>query len=141
MAPAGAGPVASHEHEPRVFQDLVAEYDARLLEAGDPRSRSPRRPSGVPLGVGGGRGEAHGRARPAVRGAFGADRESLASRLRARRGDFAPLASFLDDEFKLGVMLADEAMSTHGYGADIPFYESLGRSDARRAPSRRCFAS
>ena len=46
-------------------------------------------------------------------GAFDADREPLLGRLRARRGDFAPLASFLDDEFKLGVMLAyDEAMST-----------------------------
>lgn len=134
LAPPGAGPVASLEHEPRVFQDLVAEYDARLLEAelltrGD-RLSAPFREF---LSAWAADEEKHTDALGRLyRCAFGGDCESRFSRLRARRGDFAPLASFLDDEFKLGVMLAyDEAMSTQGYGADIPFYESLGRSDAQ----------
>lgn len=134
VTPVGAGPVASAEHEPRVFQDLVAEYDARLLEAellGSGRDFSA--PFQEFLSAWAADEEKHTDALDRLyRGAFGLDRESLTSRLRARRGDFAPLASFLDDEFKLGVMLAyDEAMSTHGYGADIPFYESLGRSSAQ----------
>ncbi|MEE2941109.1 MAG: hypothetical protein VX460_12030 [Planctomycetota bacterium] len=134
VAPPGAGPVASPEHEPRVFQDLVAEYDARLLEA-ELLTRGTRlsAPFLEFLSAWAADEEKHADALDRLyRGAFGADGDSLFSRLRARRGDFSSLASFLDDEFKLGVMLAyDEAMSTHGYGADVPFYESLGRSDAQ----------
>lgn len=134
VAPSGAGPVASHEHEPRVFQDLVAEYDARLLEAELlTRATGLSVPFREFLSAWAADEKKHTDALDRLyRGAFDADREPLLGRLRARRGDFAPLASFLDDEFKLGVMLAyDEAMSTHGYGADIAFYESLGRSDAQ----------
>lgn len=52
-------------------------------------------------------------------------------RLESRQSAFDGLDSFLDDPFRLAVMLAyDEAMSAHGYGADIPFYTSLAASDA-----------
>lgn len=121
--------------EARLWTDLVAEYDARLLQA------ELRRRAALPNG-------------PRYTGAFGAfvdawaedeakhadalmhvysiamdeSRESVQARLAERRGDFAPLDRWLDDEFALTVMLAyDEAMSTRAYGEDIPFYEELGQ--------------
>lgn len=63
----------------------------------------------------------------------GVSKEDVRGRLAERAGDFEPLDYFLEDEFRLAVLLAyDEAMSAHGYGADIPFYASLGATSERQ---------
>lgn len=136
VTPEGAGPFAPEEHEARVFQDLVAEYDARLLETELLRRDSTLSgPFSEFLAAWAADEAKHTDALQRLyRGAFGVDRAALDERLAPREGDFAPLEPYLDDEFKLGVMLAyDEAMSAHGYGEDVPFYRSLGRDDGQRA--------
>ncbi len=115
--------------EPRLWMDLVAEYDARLLQA-----ELLRR--GTHYSV-----EFH-----AFLDAWALDEEkhaeglmklyslvcrepldSVQERLALRCGDFEGLEPILDDEFQLAVLFAyDEAMSTRGYSDDIPFYGSLG---------------
>lgn len=63
--------------------------------------------------------------------------ERLERRLASTEADFEGLESFLDDEFRLALVLAyDEAMSTHGYGADVPFYASLARSPSEERAFR-----
>ncbi len=121
------------EFEPRLWMDLVAEYDARLLEAELARRAALR-------------GQPYSAEFMLFLGAWALDeakhasglatlyclvtgvaRPDLDDRLRARAGKFAGFDEILDDEFQLAVLFAyDEAMSTRGYSEDIPFYASLG---------------
>ncbi|MFT6833446.1 MAG: hypothetical protein ACJAZN_003631 [Planctomycetota bacterium] len=120
---------SAKEHEPRLWMDLVAEYDARLLQAELIR-----------------RGMRYSHEFRAFIDAWAVDEDkhadgllrlyslvcresesSVLARLSAREGCFESLSEVLDDEFRLTLLFAyDEAMSTHGYSEDIPFYASLG---------------
>ncbi len=119
-----------------MWQDLTAEYDARLLQAELVR-RAPGFSPELELFLEAWAEDEAKHAAALTRlymEASGATQEGVRARLDGRSGDFEPMASFLDDEFRLSVLLAyDEAMSTHGYGADIPFYASLGGTPERQA--------
>ncbi len=119
--------------EPRLWMDLVAEYDARLLEAELARRASELdQPFSEEFGLFlkawslDEAKHADGLAR-LYRLVMGVTQEELDDRLRQRTGNFRGFDELLDDEFQLSVLFAyDEAMSTRGYGDDIPFYASLG---------------
>ncbi|MEM6674059.1 MAG: hypothetical protein AAF726_14535 [Planctomycetota bacterium] len=122
-------PDEAREHEPRIWTDLVAEYDARLLQAellGRATAFSPEFLRFLDAWAEDEEHHSNGLLRLyslVTREPEDAVRERLAE----RRGDFSAMDSWLDDEFLLLVLFAyDEAMSTHGYGEDIPFYASLG---------------
>lgn len=121
--------------EGRVWADLVAEYDARLL-MDELVTRGPHSPGMEHfLAAWAADEERHtdGLTWLYCR-AFGVDPAEVGERLASRAGRFDSFEGFLDDEFRLATMVAyDEAMSTHGYGADLPFYSSLGRTGAERA--------
>lgn len=122
-------PAEAAAAEPRLWTDLVAEWDARLLEAFIlERERSLTGAFHRFLAAWAQDEERHtdgllrlyslvtGEAEASVRG-----------RLMERRGDFCAVEPLLEDEFELLVLLAyDEAMSTAGYSEDLPFYQSLG---------------
>lgn len=58
---------------------------------------------------------------------YGESEASIAKRLHARAADFSHFGEFLDDEFKLCLMLAyDELCTTRAYAEDIPFYQGMG---------------
>ena len=118
----------------RAWADLVAEYDARRLERELHRRGGYSRAFHAFLAAWVYDEAKHTRALHWLYSrAFDVAPEELDERLEARlaqtEAEFDGLESFLRDEFRLAVVLAyDEAMSTHGYGADIPFYASLARS-------------
>lgn len=119
--------------ESRLWTDLVAEYDARLLEAELGRRAAHRTAPfssefGLFLDAWALDEEKHaeGLARLYCL-VMDVERAELDARLAERQGDFSSFEAILDDEFKLAVLFAyDEAMSTRGYSEDIPFYASLG---------------
>lgn len=125
-------PEAAREHEPRIWQDLVAEYDARILQRELLSRDAGFTPEFLAFLDAWAKDEEHHtdgllRLYSLV---TGEPEESVASRLDERRGDFVAMEGWLDDEFRLAVLFAyDEAMSTHGYGEDIPFYASLGPAE------------
>ena len=119
--------------EPRLWMDLVAEYDARLLEA-ELRRRADRRGHALSADFDSfldawaldEAKHADGLAR-LYRLVMGVSESELDERLAARAGNFSAFDEILDDEFQLSILFAyDEAMSTRGYSEDIPFYASLG---------------
>lgn len=117
------------EVEQRIWTDLVAEYDARILQA-ELLSRSasftPEFLGFLDAWAADEEHHANGLLR-LYSLVIGEPESDVAARLAERRGDFAPMEAWLDDEFRLAVLFAyDEAMSTTGYGEDIPFYASLG---------------
>lgn len=121
------------EFEPRLWMDLVAEYDARLLEAELAR-RAPKLEQpfsedfGLFLGAWALDEEKHASGLASLyRLVMGVSQADLDERLSSRSGNFRGFDELLDDEFQLSVLFAyDEAMSTRGYSEDIPFYASLG---------------
>ena len=122
-------PAAAREHEARIWIDLVAEYDARILQRELLSRDADFTPEFLSFLDAWAKDEEHHaagllRLYSLVTGEAEA---SVAHRLDERRGDFVARGGWLADEFKLAVLVAyDEAMSTHGYGGDIPFYSSLG---------------
>ncbi len=117
------------EAEPRLWIDLAAEWDARLLEAhiveGD---RGFSADFHAFLRVWAEDEERHTEGLLRLYSLVtGEPTDSVRSRLMERAGDFGSVEPLLDGEFEVLVLLAyDEAMSTAGYGEDIPFYRSLG---------------
>ncbi len=115
--------------EPRLWIDLAAEWDARLLLAhlveGD---RGFSEEFHAFLRVWAEDEERHTEGLLRLYSLVtGEPPGSVRSRLMARKGDFRAVESLFDGEFEVLVLLAyDEAMSTAGYGEDIPFYRSLG---------------
>jgi len=115
--------------EPRLWLDLAAEWDARLLQAhlveGD---RGFSQEFHAFLRVWAEDEEQHTEGLLRLYSLVtGEPSDSVRSRLMAREGDFRAVESLFDGEFEVLVLLAyDEAMSTAGYGEDIPFYRSLG---------------
>ena len=114
----------------RLWTDLVAEYDARFLQRELMRRASGRYSHEFLAFIEAWAldEEKHADGLCHVYCAVcGEDAGSVQSRLKSRQPDFASFSSILDDEFRLAVLFAyDEAMSTRGYGEDIPFYASLG---------------
>ena len=126
-------PSQAREFEPRLWLDLVAEYDARLLEAELGRRAAERGEAysdafGLFLGAWALDEAKHASGLASLyRLVMGVTEQELDERLGQRTGNFQAMGELLDDEFKLAVLFAyDEAMSTRGYSADIPFYASLG---------------
>ncbi|MEM1449548.1 MAG: hypothetical protein AAF957_15800 [Planctomycetota bacterium] len=115
--------------EARLWTDLAAEYDGRLLQAevlGRGTEYSPAFHAFLQAWADDEEHHAAGLLRLCSL-VLREPEEALLARLGERRADFTGMEAFLDDEFALTVLLAyDEAMSTHGYGEDIPFYASLG---------------
>ncbi|MEM9379693.1 MAG: hypothetical protein AAGB93_07050 [Planctomycetota bacterium] len=116
-------------HAERLWTDLAAEYDGRLLQAEVLGRGTEYTPAFHAFLRAWAEDEEH-HARGLLRLCSLVLREPegvLLERLGERRADFTGMGRWLDDEFALTVLLAyDEAMSTHGYGEDIPFYASLG---------------
>lgn len=126
-------PERAGEIEPRLWMDLVAEYDARLLEAELARRATrrgqPYSPEFMLFLEAWALDEAKHASGLAMlyRLVTGVGQAELDERLGARTGQFGAFDEILDDEFQLAVLFAyDEAMSTRGYSDDIPFYASLG---------------
>lgn len=115
--------------EPRLWIDLAAEWDARLLEAHIvDANRGFSAEFHAFLKVWAEDEEQHTEGLLRLYSLVTGEQEgSVLSRLRARVGDFRSVEPLLEGEFEVLVLLAyDEAMSTAGYGEDIPFYRSLG---------------
>ena len=122
-------PAEARAAEPRLWIDLAAEWDARLLEAFIlERDRSLSADFHAFLEAWARDEERHTEGLLRLYSLVtGEDQASVRGRLMERRGDFRPVEPLLEDEFQLLVLLAyDEAMSTAGYREDIPFYQSLG---------------
>jgi hypothetical protein len=57
---------------------------------------------------------------------YGESEEEIAEKLEMDSGDFEPIAEFLDDEFKVCLVLAyDEVATFKSYLAEFPFYTAL----------------
>jgi hypothetical protein len=58
---------------------------------------------------------------------YGESEESIERRLALRTPDFSRIGAFIEDEFKLCLVIAyDEIATTRAYAADAEFYTSLG---------------
>jgi hypothetical protein len=115
--------------EPRLWIDLAAEWDARLLEAhilGADREFSPEFYAFLKGWAADEERHTEGLLR-LYSLVTGEPEDAVLSRLRARAGDFSSVEPLLAGEFEVLILLAyDEAMSTAAYRDDIPFYRSLG---------------
>ncbi len=115
--------------EPRLWIDLAAEWDARLLEAHILEAERGFSPEfHAFLEVWAADEEQHTEGLLRLYSLVTGEREdAVRGRLGARAGDFRSVEPLLGSEFEVLVLLAyDEAMSTAAYGDDIPFYRSLG---------------
>ncbi len=59
---------------------------------------------------------------------YGPSEDEIHRQMHERVADFSPFGEFLEDEFKLCLMLAyDELATTRSYAGDVPFFRSLGK--------------
>ena len=117
------------EFEPILWNDLTSEYDSHLLNRrvlDNPAKFSDEFVSFLEPWLADETNHYLGQ-RQIYSIFFGESVESIEARTKARVSDFSGIEPFLEDEFKLCLLLAyDEIVSTYAYHRDIPFYASLG---------------